>query len=418
MKLGDVLIMGKSKSINIDDNNEYLIAGVQSYGKGVINRRVEVGKNLKMKKYQVIEENYLMWCKVDTKNGAFGLTKKEHIGSLASTNMALGKINSEKINPEFLEKLFTFDFFHSYITYLSSGTTNRKYLTPLQLCEMVEIPNLSKVEQDEFIELLIKIEKLKIDSEFSNQLNIIKQLRQAFLHEAIQGKIFQTKPEASNVNELQLLEKIKIEKVKLVSTKKIKKEKELSPITEDEIPLEGIESITWVRLGEYFNVTKGLIGIQKAIDGEIPLVVTSEERLTHNEVHFEGKAVIIPLVSSTGHGHASLKRIHYQEGKFAVGNILACIMTILPKYFNMKFIYNYLDTYKEFLFVEKMKGAANVSLKISSINETPIPLLPIETQNKLAELMEFCDGLEQSIKESQVYNEMLLQQVLREALQG
>jgi type I restriction enzyme S subunit len=32
--------------------------------------------------------------------------------------------------------------------------------------------------------------------------------------------------------------------------------------------------------------------------------------------------------------------------------------------------------------------------------------------------MGFCNGLEQSIKESQAYNEMLLQQVLREALQG
>jgi type I restriction enzyme S subunit len=33
-------------------------------------------------------------------------------------------------------------------------------------------------------------------------------------------------------------------------------------------------------------------------------------------------------------------------------------------------------------------------------------------------LMAFCDGLEQSIKESQGYNEHLLQQVLREALQA
>jgi len=32
--------------------------------------------------------------------------------------------------------------------------------------------------------------------------------------------------------------------------------------------------------------------------------------------------------------------------------------------------------------------------------------------------MAFCNSLEQSIKESQGYNEMLLQQVLREALRG
>jgi type I restriction enzyme S subunit len=51
-----------------------------------------------------------------------------------------------------------------------------------------------------------------------------------------------------------------------------------------------------------------------------------------------------------------------------------------------------------------------------------IPFPPLHEQeqivSKLEELMAFCDGLEQSIKESQGYNEMLLQQVLREALQG
>ncbi|WP_152378350.1 hypothetical protein [Flavobacterium haoranii] len=111
MKLGKALKMGLAKSIQINDTSEYTIAGVQSYGKGVINRRNEIGKNLKMKKYQVIEPDYLMWCKVDTKNGAFGITKEEHRGSLASTNMALAKIDTEKFNPSFIEKLFSFDFF-------------------------------------------------------------------------------------------------------------------------------------------------------------------------------------------------------------------------------------------------------------------------------------------------------------------
>jgi type I restriction enzyme S subunit len=51
-----------------------------------------------------------------------------------------------------------------------------------------------------------------------------------------------------------------------------------------------------------------------------------------------------------------------------------------------------------------------------------IPLPPLHKQEqilpKLAELMAFCDGLEQSIAASQGYNEMLLQQVLREVFQG
>jgi type I restriction enzyme S subunit len=260
----------------------------------------------------------------------------------------------------------------------------------------------------------IQHSKIELSFEFTHQLDLAKQLRQAFLREAMQGKLAKSNNTAAGQ---QLLAKIKAEKAQLIAEKKIKKEKELPSITDDEIPFKIPEHWAWIRLGDYFSVEKGLIGIQKAIDGIFPLVVTGEERLFHNEAHFEGKAVIIPLVSSTGHGHASLKRIHYQEGKFAVGNILACVMPLFPMYFNMKFIYNYLDAYKEFFFVEKMKGAANVSLKISSIKETPIPLIPIEIQTKYEDLIIFCNGLEQSVKESQGYNEKLLQQVLREALQ-
>ena len=79
-------------------------------------------------------------------------------------------------------------------------------------------------------------------------------------------------------------------------------------------------------LGEVCTIIKGSTGIKKAIAGDYPLVVTAEERLSSNEYQFDTKAVCIPLVSSTGHGHASLKRIHYQEGKFALGNILAAVI--------------------------------------------------------------------------------------------
>ena len=76
------------------------------------------------------------------------------------------------------------------------------------------------------------------------------------------------------------------------------------------------------KLGKLCTIEKGAIGILKAIPGEYPMVVTSEERKSHNEFQFDDEAVIIPLVSSTGHGHKSLKRIHYQKGKFALGSIL------------------------------------------------------------------------------------------------
>lgn len=280
-----------------------------------------------------------------------------------------------------------------------------------------ELPYFDIDKQQEVKEQFVNAQEstIGLDSELTRQLDLVKQLRQAILREAMQGALVPQDPNEESASVL--LEKIKAEKEQLIKEKKVKKQKTLLPISKDEIPFKIYDNQKFIRLGECFSIEKGKVGIKKAKQGDIPLVVTGEERLSHNEIHFSGAAVIVPLVSSTGHGHASLKRIHYQEGNFAVGSILGCIMPLLPNYFNMKFLFEYLDYYKEFFFVEKMKGAANVSLKISSISQTPVPIIDKRIQDKYELMMKLCDDLEASIKVSQEQNELLLQQVLREALE-
>ena len=55
------------------------------------------------------------------------------------------------------------------------------------------------------------------------------------------------------------------------------------------------------------------------------------------------------------------------------------------------------------------------------MNELPIPLPPRSEQQRIVgqldELMTHCDNLEANIKASRQQNELLLQQVLREALE-
>ena len=132
------------------------------------------------------------------------------------------------------------------------------------------------------------------------------------------------------------------------------------------------------KLGEICTIIKGTTGIKKAIPGEYPLVVTAENRLSSNEFQFDAKAVCIPLVSSTGHGHASLKRLHYQEGKFALGNILAAVIPNDENLLNAEYLYYYLTFYKDSKIVPLMKGAANVSLTINSIKTITIEIPKIE----------------------------------------
>ena len=97
---------------------------------------------------------------------------------------------------------------------------------------------------------------------------------------------------------------------------------------------------------EICTIEKGKSPIQKTQPGNYPLVVTAEERLTSSEYQFDGEAVCIPLVSSTGHGHASMKRIHYQKGKFALGNILCAISSLDESLVLTKYLYVYLSYHK------------------------------------------------------------------------
>ena len=146
------------------------------------------------------------------------------------------------------------------------------------------------------------------------------------------------------------------------------------------------------------------------------MVVTAEDRLSHIDYHFNTKAVIVPLVSSTGHGHASIKRIHYQEGQFAVGSILACIYPFNEKHINMKFLFEYLNIFKKIFFVDKMKGAANVSLKINSIKETPVPIFSKKYQDKLQKVFDLIDQIDKEISYEYEISKMMKKAILTDIL--
>lgn len=176
-----------------------------------------------------------------------------------------------------------------------------------------------------------------------------------------------------------------------------------------------------IKIGDYCDIIKGNIGIKKAIPGEYPLVVTAEDRLSHNEYQFDTTAVIIPLVSSTGHGHASIKRLHYQEGKFALGTILCAVIVKDTTIINPRFLYIYLSYFKDHLLVPLMKGAANVTLSIKRIKDVEIILPSLERQLEIIELEQNNELLEElnfEIENQKELTTQLKQSILQEAIQG
>lgn len=133
--------------VQIEDDKQYSILGVRTYGKGVYINRTSIGKDLKMKKYQKSQKDHLFWCKVDTKNGAFGVITENFENSYGSSNMSYLKIRTDRIELNYLQLLFQSVKLNEYMDSMVVGVTNRKYISKDDLLSNIFIPLPTITEQ-------------------------------------------------------------------------------------------------------------------------------------------------------------------------------------------------------------------------------------------------------------------------------
>lgn len=177
-----------------------------------------------------------------------------------------------------------------------------------------------------------------------------------------------------------------------------------------------------IQLGEICHFEKGITGLAKATPGIYPLVTTGSERRTCDTYQFDTKAVCIPLVSSTGHGHASIKNVHYQEGKFALGSILVALTAKDENQLDIQYLHLYLSELKNQILVPLMSGAANVSLSISKIKGINIPLPNIRRQREIVQKFNIIKHEDSHLKLELLNQQILLGKlrdcILQEAIEG
>ena len=97
-------------------------------------------------------------------------------------------------------------------------------------------------------------------------------MKKSILQMAMQGKLVEQRPEEGTADGL--YEQIVAEKAQLIKDGKIKKEKPLPEIAEDEIPYEIPSSWRWVRFSEVMDVRDGTHDSPKYIETGIPLVTS------------------------------------------------------------------------------------------------------------------------------------------------
>ncbi len=178
----------------------------------------------------------------------------------------------------------------------------------------------------------------------------------------------------------------------------------------------------FVKLKTLCEFQKGSTGLAQAEPGDYPLVTTGAAPKSCNTYQFDTKAVCIPLVSSTGHGHASLNNVHYQEGKFALGTILVALTSKDDNRLDIQFLHLYLSQLKDQVLVPLMSGAANVALSVKKIQEIEIPLPSIERQREIVERFKSIvieeDELKSELTHQQILLKKLRQQIFQEAIEG
>ena len=109
-----------------------------------------------------------------------------------------------------------------------------------------------------------------LNSEFPDKL------RKSILQQAIQGKLTERDPADEPAAEL--LKRIRTEKEKLIKEGKIKKEKPLPPITEDEIPFEIPDTWSYTRLSELAigQITYGIIKLGEEDESGVKVLRCSD----------------------------------------------------------------------------------------------------------------------------------------------
>ena len=162
---------------------------------------------------------------------------------------------SEKLSPQYLKY-----FMESYLYWsqLKKGTTitaqpncNAKTLGKMVL----PLPPLAEQQRiaDKVSAFFAQLDA--IDKAYEEYRELQQAMKAKLLELAIQGKLTDQRKEDGNARDL--LKEIQAEKEKLIKEKKIKKEKPLPEIAEEEKPFEIPENWEWVRLGEIIELQSG-----------------------------------------------------------------------------------------------------------------------------------------------------------------
>ena len=256
------------------------------------------------------------------------------------------------------------------------------------------------VEQKRIIErldaLLSEVDELAKDERELTELEetFPRRMRNSLLQAAIQGKLTEQLPSDGDARDL--LKKIRAEKVKLIAEKKIKAEKPLPLISDDEIPFDLPDNWCWCRLGDIGTFISGYTPKSNELttQGKIPYFKVADMNTAGNEIWltktklylknntariYEKNTIVYP--KNGGAIFTNKKRLLQQDSvvDLNTGGYKAI------ESLNLMYVFNYFLTIDFRLFY---KGTAVPTLDNKQLRELLFPLPPLAEQERIVERLE------------------------------
>lgn len=321
-----------------------------------------------------------------------------------TTNQQFNALIIREEYKEFISSMYIYQFVQTLKGQLISnaGKTTFNFLSVGKLSEMlVPVPPLE--EQNRIVakieELLPYVDRYAEAYEKLQQFNVKfpEDMKKSILQYAIQGKLVEQRPEEGTAEEL--YQQIQKEKQKLIKEGKIKKEKSLAEITEDEIPFDIPESWKWCRLSEVIDVRDGTHDSPKYVPEGVPLVTSknlSGGTIDYGNIKYITQAdadkinersavndgdILFAMIGSIGNPVLVKK-----DREFCIKN-----MALFKKYTDTDIDMNYM--YWFFYFAQyglkaEASGGVQSFISLTRFREYLFPLPPYEEQKRIAKRLE------------------------------
>ena len=261
-----------------------------------------------------------------------------------------------------------------------------------------------------------------------------EQLKASILQYAIQGKLVEQRPEEGTGEEL--YQKMQTDKQTLIREKKIKKEKPLPDIIDDEIPFDVPESWKWVKVGNVGSWSSGATPSRTNpayYGGSIPWLKTGDLNdgfIQEIPEYITDLALEKTSLRLNPIGSVLMAMYGATIGKLGILEIpvttnQACCACIPYAGMNNKYLFYYLMSMRQ-SYIGMAEGGAQPNISKEKIVNSLIPLPPAEEQRrivaKIEELLPYVDRYAAAYEKLEQFNakfpEDMKKSILQYAIQG